>query len=104
LLRRAYTADEVDAFAAYRLDIDRCYFFPFVVFDGRGTIQLRLAPSRNNQKAGINLAEQYEFGATLAEFGAIAQLGERVAGSDEVAGSSPAGSTESRRNRRLFAV
>ena len=41
----------------------------------------------------MNWAKDFEFAATLGRFGAIAQLGERVSGRDEVAGSSPAGST-----------
>ena len=55
LLNRMYTADEVDAFAAYSYDLDRCYFLPFAEFSGKGNIQLRLKPSRNNQPRGINL-------------------------------------------------
>ncbi len=102
LLRRVYTADEVDAFAAYSIETDTCYFLPYAVFDGQPNIQLRLAPPRNNQKARINWAKDFEFGATLARFGAVAQLGERDAGSVEAAGSSPAGSTESRSPERLF--
>jgi PD-(D/E)XK endonuclease len=34
-LRRPYTAGEIDAFAAYCMDIDRCYFFPFEAMAGR---------------------------------------------------------------------
>src|SRR5918999_1829877 len=49
-------------------------------------IHLRLAPCRNNQKQSIHWASQYELGA-------IAQLGERLHGMQEVAGSSPASST-----------
>jgi hypothetical protein len=69
LVSRAYTADEIDAFAAYSLDLDRCYFLPFDRFEGRRNIQLRLAPSRNNQQHGINWAKTYEFGATLGDLG-----------------------------------
>ncbi len=81
LLRRVYAADEVDAFAAYSGDLDRCYFLPSGMCVGRAAIQLRVAPSRNNQRKGINWAEDYEFGARLASLGAVAQLGERLAGS-----------------------
>jgi hypothetical protein len=91
LLRRPYKAGEIDAFAAYCPDIDRCYFLPF--HSQRSEVLLRLGPTRNNQAQGINWAKDYEFTATLGPLGAIAQLGERVAGSHEVAGSSPAGST-----------
>jgi hypothetical protein len=73
-----------------------CYFLPPKLFSGRTMVQLRLAPARNNQRIGIHWAEAYEFRATLGQhnaFGAIAQLGERLHGMQEVAGSSPAGST-----------
>ena len=94
LLRRLYSADEIDAFAAYCSDLDRCYFLPLETFGKRSAIQLRLAPARNNQKAGLNWAKDFEFAATLGRRGAIAQLGERLRGTQEVAGSSPAGSTD----------
>lgn len=102
LLRRLYAAEQVDAFAAYSIETDKCYFLPFDQFNGQPNIQLRLAPTRNNQKIGINWARDYEFGATLAQFGAVAQLGERERGTLEAAGSSPAGSTEKPPSRRLF--
>jgi PD-(D/E)XK endonuclease len=94
LLRRLYTAKEIDAFAAYCLETDKCYYLPFHVFDGQPNIQLRLVPTRNNQRTRINWAEEYEFSATLGSSGAVAQLGERERGTLEAAGSSPAGSTE----------
>ena len=94
LLRRFYSADEIDAFAAYCAELRRCHFFPIDVFPNRRTLDLRLSPARNNQRIGINWAAHYEFAATLARpHGAIAQLGERQRGTLEVAGSSPAGST-----------
>jgi hypothetical protein len=92
LIRRAYTAGEVDAFAAYCPDAERCYFLPFAEFQPRSEILLRLAPCKNNQTVGIHWARDYEFAATLGARGAIAQLGERLHGMQEVAGSSPAGS------------
>ena len=104
LLRQYYTAEEVDAFAAYSLDLDRAYFLPFDRFSGHRQIQLRLAPSRNNQKAGINWAEDFEFGATLGIPGAVAQLGERQSGTLEVRGSIPLGSTERPSSGRLFGL
>jgi hypothetical protein len=94
LVRRPYAEGEVDAFAAYCPEVDRCYFLPFTTFPRRSQIQLRLVHSRNNQRIGINWAEDFEFGATLGHVpGAIAQLGERLDGIQKVAGSSPAGST-----------
>jgi hypothetical protein len=94
MVTRTYTPDEIDAIAAYCADLDRCYFLPIDLCAGRRFIHLRLTPALNNQRAGINWAEAFEFAATLgADPGAIAQLGERRAGSAKVAGSSPAGST-----------
>jgi hypothetical protein len=94
LIRRAYKPGEVDAFAAYCPELDRCYFLPYEAFPRRSQIQLRIVATRNHQRLRINWAEDYEFGATLARVpGAIAQLGERLDGIQKVAGSSPAGST-----------
>ena len=112
LLRREYNSDEVDAFAAYCPETDRCYFLPIERFHARREIRLRIAPARNNQRVGVTWADDFEFGATLGrDYGAIAQLGERMPGRHEVAGSSPAGSiTEptdgglSSEAGRLFAV
>jgi hypothetical protein len=96
LLRRRYTADEVDAFAAYCEELDRCFFLPIERFEGKTEIRLRLSAARNNQRRRINWADDFDFAATLGrDPGAIAQLGERRLGMAEVAGSSPAGSTHS---------
>ena len=90
--KRLYSADEIDAFAAYCAELECCYYIPVDSVAGRHVIQLRLAPAKNNQRLGINWAKDYEFAATLGRHGAIAQLGERQSGTLEVAGSSPAGS------------
>jgi hypothetical protein len=93
LLNRSYTAEEIDAFAAYNAELRTCYFLPLERFPRRRAIQLRLGRTRNNQKQGVNWAADHEFSATLGSYGAIAQLGERLDGIQKVAGSSPAGST-----------
>jgi PD-(D/E)XK endonuclease len=62
---RGYTAAEVDAIAAYCPQLDRCYLIPPVLFDGRKQLYLRLAPSRNNQKAGVNWASDFDYEARL---------------------------------------
>jgi hypothetical protein len=91
-----YSAAEIDAFGLYCASLDRCYVLPIDLVEGHRTIHLRLTPSGNNQTTGINWAAQYELGA-------IAQLGERSAGSRKVAGSSPASSTpQEPRVARLF--
>lgn len=97
MLKRPYTPAEVDVIVAYCPDLDRCYVLPLELFGTRAEVQLRLAPARNNQRARVNWAS--DFALERLDFllerlqGAIAQLGERGAGSAEVAGSSPAGST-----------
>ena len=93
-VRRQYVEGEVDAFAAYSPDLDRCYFLPPELCLARKEVRLRVAPCRNNQVLKINWARDYEFAAKLGAPGAIAQLGERLHGMQEVAGSSPAGSID----------
>jgi PD-(D/E)XK endonuclease len=82
-----YGPDEVDLFAVYCGELDRCFLIAADICCGRRAIWLRLTPARNNQRSCINLADDFDF------VGAIAQLGERRAGSAKVAGSSPASST-----------
>jgi prevent-host-death family protein len=53
---------------------------------GRHAIQLRVSQARNNQRAAINFAADYELGA-------VAQLEERRLGRAEVTGSNPVSST-----------
>jgi PD-(D/E)XK nuclease superfamily protein len=92
MITRRYSTAEVDAFAAYCLELDTCYFMPasFVQFR---EVRFRLGPTLNNQVVGIRWARDYEFAATLGASGAVAQLGERLAGSQKVRGSIPLGST-----------
>jgi hypothetical protein len=86
-VRTTYDPTEVDAIAAYCAELDRCYVLPIGDVAGRQAIHLRLAPASNNQEVAIRYAARYEI------CGAIAQLGERRAGSAKVGGSSPPGST-----------
>ncbi len=69
--------------------LDRCFLVPVAAADGQHQLHLRLTPPRNGQRACITLADDYAFD------GAVAQLGERLAGSEEVRGSSPLSSTSS---------
>ena len=93
LIRRLYSAADIDAFAAYCADTDRCYLLPFARFEGRSQILLRLAPTSNNQQSGVNWARDFELERlNFLRPGAIAQLGERLRGTQEVGGSSPPGS------------
>ena len=93
--RRTYSADEVDAIAAYCMEIDRCFLIPIEVVENRHAIVLRVEPSKNNQRQGINWAEDFDFTARLRRHqGAVAQLGERQRGTLEATGSSPVGSID----------
>jgi hypothetical protein len=81
-----YGATEVDGVAAYCPDLDACFYIPIEEIAGKGATHLRLAPARNRQQAGVTMADRYKLGA-------VAQLGERLAGSEEAVGSSPISST-----------
>jgi hypothetical protein len=65
MMQRPYTADEIDAIAAYCGELDRCFLVPIGRFPRRSSIHLRLAPSRNNQRRRVVWAEDFEFAATL---------------------------------------
>jgi hypothetical protein len=80
-VRRIYEANELDAYAAYCVETDCCYFVPVDGLSARTQLLLRLSPPRNNQLEGINWAKDFEFAAKLGGSGAVAQLGERRAGS-----------------------
>jgi prevent-host-death family protein len=85
--RRSYSEDEIDLVAAYCEELGRCYLLPSKLVAGRRCIDVRVKPPKNRQRANLNLAVDFELP------GAIAQLGERLHGMQEVAGSSPASST-----------
>jgi hypothetical protein len=94
--RRSYSAEDVDLVAAYCAEIDTTYLLVPRLFSGQTMVHLRLTSARNNQRRGIHWANDHEFPATLSALGAVAQLGERLAGSQKVTGSIPVGSTVSR--------
>jgi hypothetical protein len=102
-LHGVHRRDEVDLIAGYCADLDTCYALPPEVFDGHAAITLRLGPRRNGQHTGIRWARDFELGRLdFSPHGAIAQLGERRAGSAKVAGSSPAGSIPLERRRAVL--
>jgi prevent-host-death family protein len=81
-----YSAEEIDAIAVYCGDLEETFLVPIEIAAGKRQLHLRLQAPRNAQRACINLAGDYQLGA-------IAQLGERSAGSRKVGGSSPPSST-----------
>ena len=85
-IRTKYTAHEIDAVAAYCAELDQCYYLPMELIAGTTAMHLRLAPARNGQKAALHFAADHDLGA-------VAQLGERSAGSRKVGGANPPSST-----------
>jgi hypothetical protein len=92
LIHRGYKQGEIDAIAAYCSELDICYLLPLSLSVNRAAVQLRLAPTLNNQRRKIHWARDYEINARLSALGPIAQLGERLSGTQEVGGSIPPGS------------
>ncbi len=80
-----YSRAEVDGIAAWCSNTSECYFISIADIAGRACMHLRLTPARNNQELLVHWAANYRLGA-------IAQLGERSAGSRKVEGSSPSSS------------
>lgn len=89
-LRTSYAPGEVDLIAAHSHESGTNYLIEFdALAEGQTTINLRLGPPRNGQRAALHFASEHEFP------GAVAQLGERRHGMAEVRGSSPLSSTPS---------
>jgi PD-(D/E)XK endonuclease len=65
MIVRTYTAAETDVIAAYSADTGRCYLLTPTEFSGRRNVYLRVAPSLNNQRTGINWADDFAFEARL---------------------------------------
>lgn len=65
MLHRRYTPAEIDAIAAYSPDLRKCFYVPIETVAGRADLQLRLTPTRNNQRVGINWADDFDFEARL---------------------------------------
>src|SRR3954462_12307361 len=49
LIHRGYQTGEIDAIAAYCAELDRCFLLPLSLSVNRTAVQLRLAPTLNNQ-------------------------------------------------------
>jgi PD-(D/E)XK nuclease superfamily protein len=65
LIHRSYEPGTVDAFAGYCRRLDRCFLVPADVVGARVSVQLRVAPTRNNQHRLVNWADDFAFDATL---------------------------------------
>ena len=81
-VRTRYSSNEVDLIGVWCQSLSTAYLIPMEDVVGLTILHLRLSPARNNQKVGVRYASRYQFGA-------VAQLGERRAGSAKARGSSP---------------
>jgi prevent-host-death family protein len=68
-VRTTYSANEVDAIAAYCEELDESYLLPIRHVAGMRAIQLRLRAPKNGQRAALNWASDFQLS------GAVAQLG-----------------------------
>jgi antitoxin (DNA-binding transcriptional repressor) of toxin-antitoxin stability system len=66
-LRSTYTRGEVDLFAVYCGELDRCFLLPGPPLADRTVVYLRLTPARNGQRACINLADDFTFNGAVAQ-------------------------------------
>ncbi len=85
--RRYYREDEIDLVAVYSDELDRCYLLSSTLVAGRRSIDLRVKPPKNGQRACLNRAVDFELP------GAVAQLVEHLSGTQGARGSSPLSST-----------
>ena len=84
---KKYDRSEIDLVAVHCGDLKTNYLLPPELFEGRSNVWLRTALAKNGQRAALNWAPDYELP------GAVAQLAERFAGSEEARGSNPLSST-----------
>lgn len=84
---KTYDRSEIDLVAIYCGELQTSYLLPPELFENRSAVWLRTGQAKNGQRAALNWASDYEFP------GAVAQLAERVTGSDEARGSNPLSST-----------
>ncbi len=81
-VKTTYSANEVDAIAAYSSDTDRCYLIPIDGVAGMAIVSLRLAPTRNNQATNIRWARDYELETSLRRHWRIRETRLLVVGAD----------------------
>ena len=66
-IHRTYSKDEIDLFAIYCGELDRCFLLPGQALAERAAIHLRLTPARNGQRSCINLADDFIFDGAVAQ-------------------------------------
>ena len=66
-IRGTYSDDEVDLFAVYCGELDRCFLLPVRLLAHRTFIALRLTAPRNGQESCVNLADDFTFDGAVAQ-------------------------------------
>jgi hypothetical protein len=66
-VRGTYSEDEVDLFAVYCGELDRCFLLPAQLLANKTWVSLRLTPPRNRQRSCINLADDFIFDGAVAQ-------------------------------------
>jgi prevent-host-death family protein len=84
---KTYDRSEIDLVAVHCAELQTNYLLPPELFEDRSNVWLRTGQAKNGQRAALNWASDYELP------GAVAQLAERFAGSEEARGSNPLSST-----------
>jgi len=65
---KRYTAAMIDWLAVYDKSTERCYYIPATKLgDGMSLMHLRLAPTMNGQRVGINFADDYLYPTGAAQ-------------------------------------
>ena len=65
--RSTYAAHEVDLFAVYCGELDRCFLLPAHLLADKTYVSLRLTAPRNGQRSCINLADDFTFDGAVAQ-------------------------------------
>jgi prevent-host-death family protein len=66
-VRRTYSEGEVDLFAVYCGELDRCFLLNAKLLADKTCVSLRLTPPRNGQQSCINLADDFTFDGAVAQ-------------------------------------
>ncbi len=66
-IRSTYNEGEIDLFAVYCGELDRCFLLRAEPLANKTVIYLRLTPARNGQQACINLANDFTFAGAVAQ-------------------------------------
>jgi PD-(D/E)XK endonuclease len=69
-----YSANEIDAIAAYAPDTDRCYIIPVDEVEGHTVLSLRVAPTRNNQAQLVRWAKDYELERAIERYWNVREM------------------------------